>query len=481
MIQQAAIAAFLFLSFPAFSQSPETAAQKLDSIFSVYTNQTPGAAVAIVKDGRVVFKKGYGMADLEQDKPITPQTVFNIASVSKQFTAFAIYLLESEGRLSFEDDIRKYISELPAYSKPIRIRHLLSHTSGLRDQWALLGLAGWRQDDVFTTEQILKLLARQKELNHVPGTTFSYCNSGYTLLAEIVRRVSGRSFADYTREKIFTPLGMTNTRFYDNHESLVKNRAQSYERVGNTYYLKPINVSTAGPSNLMTTVEDLTKWVLNFENPVVGNAKMIQAFNEPSCFDDGKKVVMRIFGPGDSLFQAKGQNLGSHKGVPMITHGGHTAGFRTFMGRFPGQRLAIIALSNDEHNERLNARWQLADYYIKDHLQEEPAASPAATVPKPAPAPPLYTTGLRQFEGDYHNDELLTSYSIEVRNDLLVMTHMRLPDLVLKRTGENRFSGSGSQTFPFELEFLKSETGTITGFLISNFGVKNMLFAKKGR
>ncbi|HMU71954.1 MAG TPA: serine hydrolase domain-containing protein, partial [Ferruginibacter sp.] len=229
MIQQAAIAAFLFLSFPAFSQSPETAAQKLDSIFSVYTNQTPGAAVAIVKDGRVVFKKGYGMADLEQDKPITPQTVFNIASVSKQFTAFAIYLLESEGRLSFEDDIRKYISELPAYSKPIRIRHLLSHTSGLRDQWALLGLAGWRQDDVFTTEQILKLLARQKELNYVPGTTFSYCNSGYTLLAEIVRRVSGRSFADYTREKIFTPLGMTNTRFYDNHESLVKNRAQSYE------------------------------------------------------------------------------------------------------------------------------------------------------------------------------------------------------------------------------------------------------------
>ncbi|HQR02369.1 MAG TPA: serine hydrolase domain-containing protein, partial [Ferruginibacter sp.] len=337
MIRQIVLLVFLLSSSLVYSQSPGLAAQKIDSIFSVYTRQTPGAAIAIVKDGKIVFTKGYGMADLEQGKPITPQTVFNIASVSKQFTAFAIYLLENEGKLSFEDDIRKFFPELPVYNKPIRIRHLLSHTSGLRDQWALLALAGWRQDDVFTTEQILRLLARQKELNYSPGTTFSYCNSGYTLLAEIVRRVSGKSFAAYTREKIFEPLRMFNTRFYDNHESLVMNRAHSYERVNDVYYLKPINVASAGPSNLMTTVEDLTKWVLNFEKPVVGNAALIRSFNEPSYFDDGRKVVMRVFGAGDTLMQAKGQNLSSYKGLPMITHGGHTAGFRTFMGRFPGQ------------------------------------------------------------------------------------------------------------------------------------------------
>ena len=469
---------FLFLSNYALSQTNEEAGRKIDSLFASYNSQTPGAAIAIVKDGIIIFKKGYGMADLDHDIPITPQTVFNIASVSKQFTAFAIYLLEGEGKISFDDDVRKYIPELPDYGTTIKIKHLLAHTSGLRDQAALGALSGGRSGDVVTTEQVLKLIARQKSLNYTPGTTFNYSNTGYTLLAEIVHRVTGKTLAEYTSENIFKPLGMTSTRFYDNHEKIVKHKAESYERINTIYYHKPLNVSNPGPSNLMTTVEDLSKWVLNFEKPIVGNTKLIKAFNEPSYLNNGKKVVLRVIGDGDTIFHAKGQNLSNYKGINMITHGGHAAAFRTFLGRFPDQRFSIIALSNDEHNENLRARWQIADFYIKDDFKEKKQTNvtpPQNTSAKPAMT---YSLNLKEFEGEYYNDELSTSYTFEVRANKLIMTHLRLSDLELNRIGENKFSGSGDQTFSFEMEFLRNDIATVTGFIISNFGVKNLKFVK---
>ncbi|SFE97854.1 CubicO group peptidase, beta-lactamase class C family [Chitinophaga sp. CF118] len=453
------------------------AGRKVDSLFASYNSHTPGAAVAIVKDGKVVFQKGYGMADLDHDIPITPQTVFNIASVSKQFTAFAIYLLASEGRISLEDDIRKYITELPDYHTVIKVKHLLGHTSGLRDQAAIGSLAGNSSGDISTTEQILKLTVRQRNLNFTPGTAFGYCNTGYTLLAEIIHRVTGKSFAAYTEEKIFKPLGMTSTQFYDNHEKVVKNKAASYELINGIYYHKPLNVSNPGPSNLLTTVEDLSKWVLNFENPVVGTPELIKAFNEASYLDNGRKVVLRISGDHDTIFHAKGQNLSNYKGVDMITHGGHAAAFRTFMGRFPSEHLAIIALSNDEYNERLNARWQIANFYIKDKLKEE---KPLAPTPDQSIVKPIveYPDNLKDYAGEYYSDELSTSYTFVVRGNALIMTHLRLKDIELKREDDNKFSGSGPETFAFEMMFLKNEKHAVTGFTISNFGVKNLKFMK---
>ncbi|KAA2244841.1 beta-lactamase family protein [Chitinophaga agrisoli] len=461
----------------AVSDANTEAGKKVDSLFAAYNSQTPGAAVAIVKDGKVVFQKGYGMADLDHDIPVTPQTVFNIASVSKQFTAFAIYLLASEGRISLEDDIRKYITELPDYQTVIKVKHLLGHTSGLRDQAAIWSLAGNLSGDISTTEQILKLIARQRNLNFTPGTAFSYCNTGYTLLAEIIHRVTGKSFATYTAEKIFKPLGMINTQFYDNYGKVVKNKAESYELINGVYFHHPLNVSNPGPSNLLTTVEDLTKWALNFEHPVVGTPALIKAFNEASYLDNGRKVVLRISGERDTIFHAKGQNLSNYKGVDMITHGGHTAAFRTFMGRFPGERLAIIALSNDENNERLNARWQIADFYIKDKLKEEKpsAAGTGQSVVKPAV---VYPSNLQDFAGDYYSDELSTRYTFVVRGNTLIMTHLKLEDIELKRAGEHKFSGSGPETFAFDIEFLRDEKQGVSGFTISNFGIKDLKFVK---
>ncbi|QHS61527.1 serine hydrolase [Chitinophaga agri] len=454
------------------------AGKKVDSMYNSYNSHTPGAAVAIVKDGKVVFQKGYGMADLDHGIPITPQTVFNIASVSKQFTAFAIYLLASESKITLEDDVRKHIPELPDYGTIIKVKHLLAHTSGLRDQAALSSLAGKRSGDVETTEQDLKLIVRQQSLNFPPGTAFGYCNTGYTLLAEIIRRVTGQSIAIYTQEKMFKPLGMASTRFSDNYETVIKNKAESYELINGVYYHHPLNASNTGPSNLLTTVEDLTKWVLNFEHPVVGTPEMIKAFNEASYLNNGQKVILRISGDGDTLFHAKGQNLSNFLGIAMISHGGHAAAFRTFMGRFPGERLAIIALSNDEHNERLNARWQMAGFYIKDKLKPEKLALTAA--PQPTVKQVVkYTDNLKDFAGEYHSEELGTDYTLIVCGDVLVMTHLRLRDVTLNRMGEGQFSGAGPETFPFEMTFLRDDKHTVTGFKISNFGVKDLKFVRK--
>jgi CubicO group peptidase (beta-lactamase class C family) len=468
---------FVSLSSFALSQTHEEAGRKIDSLFASYNSQTPGAAVAIVKDGKVIFRKGYGMANLDHDIPVTPQTVFNIASLSKQFTAFAIYLLESEGKLTFEDDVRKYIPELPFYGSPIKIKHLLAHTSGLRDQAALSALAGGNPGDVITTEKIMKLVTRQKGLNFKPGSAFNYNNTGYTLLAEIVARISGKTFAVYTHEKIFQPLGMTSTMFYDNQEKIVKNKAESYAKVINVYSHKVINTSNVGPSNLMTTVEDLSKWVLNFENPIIGNRQLITAFNQPSYLDNGEKVILRIIDGVDTIFHAKGQNLSNYKGVTMISHGGHAAAFRSFLGRFPDQHLSIIALSNDEHNENLNARWSIADFYIKNYLKEENTTS-AVSTQKSAKPPVTYSSNLSDFEGDYYSDELSTGYTLKVKENKLILSHLRLDDLSLNRVGDNHFSGSGPQTFSFEMEFLRNDKTAVTGFIISNFGVKRLPFVK---
>ncbi len=467
----------LLLAGFARAQRSPFAERKIDSTFASYTSKTPGVAVAVVKDGRVVFARGYGMANLEHEIPITPQTVFNIASVSKQFTAFAIYLLESEGKISLEDDIHKYFPELPQYPKPIRIKHLLGHTSGLMDTGALLSIAGgYVNGDVNTTEQNLKLLSLQRDLNMETGSAFGYCNTNYFLLAEIVHRVSGMTFSDFTNQQIFAPLEMKNTWFCDDYERVVKNRAESYELVRGRYQHKSLLESSPGPSNLLTTAEDLCKWVLNFEKPIVGNPKILEAFNTPSTLDNGKKAIFRI-ADGDTIFYAKGQNVSKFKGK-YLGHGGHTAGFRTFLGRFPEHRLAIIQLSNDEDNERLGGRWDIADYYLQDVKEEKKQVSIPTTPPVLAPAE-NFQVSLQTFAGDYSNSALNCTYHLEAKVGGLVMKHSRLYDITLKRIGENRFSGSGSHTFAFEIVFTRNDAGEITGFNISNWGAKNVRFLKQ--
>ncbi|MCG8322714.1 MAG: serine hydrolase [Cytophagales bacterium] len=334
---------------------------KVDELFAAWnSNKTPGAAIAVVKDGSIIYKKGYGSANLEYNIPVTPSTIFHIASVSKQFTAFSILLLEKEGKLSLEDDVRKYIPEVPDFGKVITLKHLASHTSGLRDQWNLLALAGWRLDDVITKEHILKLVSRQKELNFDPGNEFLYCNTGFTLLAEVVSRVSGQPFSAFTDQNIFKPLKMSNTLFYDDHEKIVKNRAYSYYSDNNGYKKRVLSYANVGATSLFTTVEDLSLWAMNFSSLKVGDAKMIDKMN-----------AMAVLNNGETFGGALGQFVGKYKGLNEIQHGGADAGYRSYLGRFPDQNFAVIVFSNDASFRAGILAHKLADIYLETEFVSE--------------------------------------------------------------------------------------------------------------
>jgi len=340
----------------------KTPNEQVDDLFINWdTKNTPGAAVAVVKGGKIIYKRGYGMAHLEYDIPISPSTVFHIASVSKQFTVFATLLLEKQGKLSLDDDIRKYIPEVPDFGKTITLRHLASHTSGLRDQWNLLGIAGWRLDDVITKEHVLKLVSKQKELNFNPGEEYMYCNTGFTLLAEVVERVSGMYFADFTARNIFEPLQMKSTLFYDDHEKIVKNRAYSYYQDSSGYKKSVLSYANVGATSLFTTVEDLSLWSANFSKPKVGDADIIMKMNMQATLNNGK-----TFGG------ALGQFVGKYKGLNEISHGGADAGYRTFLARFPDEDLSVIVFSNDAAFNSGGIAHKVADIYLKDKIKEEP-------------------------------------------------------------------------------------------------------------
>jgi CubicO group peptidase (beta-lactamase class C family) len=373
----AAITILVLTSYAAVAQSASSAAKqpsdnaqlasKVDQLFSRWDKlASPGAAVVVVKDGAIIYKHGYGCANLEYDVPITPSTIFHVASVSKQFTAFAIALLASRGKLSLDDDIRKYLPEVPDFGKTITIRHLLHHTSGLRDQWELLAMAGWRLDDVITKEHILKMVHHERELNFDPGSEFLYCNTGFTLLAVIVERVSDQSFRQFTEDNIFKPLGMVNTHFHDDHQMIVKNRAYSYIQAGNGFKLSALNYANVGATSLFTTVEDLAKWALNFEDMKVGGPSVIDEMLKQGVLNNGKTISYAL-----------GLEIGDYKGLKSVAHGGGDAGYRTYIMRIPEQRFAVAVLSNlGSFNPGMLAQ-QVSDIYLADKF-------PPA-VPKPPP------------------------------------------------------------------------------------------------
>ncbi|HEY3139176.1 MAG TPA: serine hydrolase [Blastocatellia bacterium] len=397
-VSASAIVMLLLSSFASFGQaiSPPSSKQpgdgqltsKVDQLFSKWEKpESPGASVIVVKDGAVVYKHGYGSANLEYDIPITPATVFHVASVSKQFTAFAIALLASRGKLSLDDDIRKQLPEVPDFGKTITIRHLLHHISGLRDQWELLAMAGWRLDDVITKEHILKMVRHEKELNFEPGAEFLYCNTGFTLLAVIVERVSGQTFRQFTEENIFKPLGMTNTHFHDDHQMIVKNRAYSYSPDGNGFKLSALNYANVGATSLFTTVEDLAKWALNFEDMKVGGPAVIEQMQKQGVLNNGKTISYAL-----------GLDIGEYKGLKTVAHGGGDAGYRSYIIRFPEQRFAVAVLSNLGTFNPGSLAFQVADIYLADKLQPVTPKTSPVDRPEAKVDPAVYDAYVGRFQ-----------------------------------------------------------------------------------
>ena len=378
--------------------------ERIDSIFVDYDDiNKPGAAVAVVQDGAIVFKKGYGSANLEYDIPVTSSTIFHIASVSKQFTVFSILLLAEEGKLNLDDDIRKFIPEVPDFGKKITLRHLASHTSGLRDQWNLLVMAGWRFDDVITKEHVMKLVANQKELNFDPGEESEYCNTGFTLLAEVVTRISGMSFAEFTNSKIFNPLQMTSTLFYDDHEKIVSNRAYSYYSDDEGFKKSVLSYANVGATSLFTTVEDLSLWSMNFASLKVGNKEVIDQMNALATLNNGK-----TFGG------AYGQFVNKYKGLNQIQHGGADAGYRSYLGRFPDENFAVMVFSNFAASNAGGLALKVADVFLEEKFIIEPGAEGSESN-----YIHIKNDELEAFIGAYWNNASSYSRTIKLRNDTL--------------------------------------------------------------
>jgi CubicO group peptidase (beta-lactamase class C family) len=355
------------------SGSNDLAAQ-VDKIFAQFDKpDSPGCALAVIKDGQIIYKRGYGMADLDHDIPIKPDTPFHVASVSKQFAAFAILLLAQQGKLSLDDKVQKHITELREFDQPITIRHLLHHTSGLRDQWNLLIMSGWRLgEDVVRDDDIMDLVSRMKELNFKPGEQHAYSNTGYTLLAYIVKRVSGQSLREFAEANIFKPLGMTRTIFRDDHAIVVKQQAYAYNSGPNsTFKLSVPNYDTVGASSLVTTVEDLARWDQNFYDKKVGGDWVIEQMQVRGQLNDGEQISY-----------ARGVVIGSYKGLKVVEHSGGDAGYRSHLMRFPDQRFSVACLCNYGRTNPSHFARQVADVYLASALAPEPAkpASPVAAI-----------------------------------------------------------------------------------------------------
>lgn len=445
----------------------ESLEAKVDQVFAEWDKpDSPGAALSIIKEGKIIYKRGYGMANLEYDIPIAPTTIFDIASVSKQFAGFAIATLLHEGKLSLDDDIRTHLPHVPDFGKRITIRHLVHHTSGLRDWVQALVIAGGQMDDVISFKHILKMVRRQKELNFEPGTAFLYSNTGYNLLAEIVEKITGDSFREWTDANIFKPLAMTSTHFHDDHEMIVKNRAYSYLSVKDNGFKNAVNNLTAlGSSSLYSTVEDLAKWILNFDDAQIGGQAVVDQMHQRGVLNNGKQISY-----------AFGLDTGEYRALKTVGHGGSWRGFRSHLLCFPTQKFGIVILCNLDTFNPLNLAKKIADIYLADVLAPK-APEPDKQPSERTETEPLSPEQLSEFEGDYYTEELDTTYTIGVRGNHLVAQHRRHDDISLT-CNDDHFVGD-AWFFP-EVHFTRDDAGRVTGFRLTGNRVKNLCF-KKGQ
>jgi CubicO group peptidase (beta-lactamase class C family) len=344
---------------------------RIDEVFAFAANtQSPGCAVATIRDGKIEFARGYGMADLEHGLPITSKTAFNLASVSKQFTAAAINLLVAAGQLSLDDDVRKYVPELPRYDAPITIRHLVHHTSGLREISALFDLSVRSGPDISSADD-LQMLARQRNLNFKPGAEYSYTNSGYFLLGLIVERVSGTSLRGFAEERMFRPLGMSSTTFRDRSDMSIENQAVGYvQRNGTWRPADPLPI-LVGPGALYSTVEDLALWQGHMMEPRLGGAPWRELTTARGTLTDGT-----------TLRYGAGLVHGSFNGEPTLQHSGGIPGYHSFLMRFPRSGLSISVLCNGDPRASALAR-RVAALYVPERPAAAQAFSTAAvTLPE---------------------------------------------------------------------------------------------------
>lgn len=372
----------------------------------------PGIAAAAISNGKVVFKKGFGSANLEHNIPITTSTIFHTGTWSWQFTAFAIMLLEDEGKLSFEDDIRKYIPEVPDFGVKITLHHLLSHTSGLDNYAALKPLAGWNNGDFFTKKHAFQFLKRQKELNNVPGKKYQVNHTNIMLLEEVVSKIAGIPYAQYAQENIFKPLGMTETFFQKEEGQIIANKATGYRAAGKKFNKVSSNFAAVGPSDLFTNIDDILKWISNFSNPKVGNTAIIKKMDTPALLNN-QPVELK----NSALY------LGQHrhwnfKGTNKLYHIGDIGGYACKIVRFPDQNFSAVVLGNDGAYNGYSTSF-LADLFLEKYYSKPAPPTASSSSAKGIASKNLTASQLKKIEGTYWNSDRFFTTKIELRDDTL--------------------------------------------------------------
>ena len=334
----------------------------VDTIFKEFDHDhTPGCSLGVIRDNQFIYRRGYGMANLEHDIPLSNESVLRIGSTSKQFTALAVALLANAGSLSVDDPVSKHFPEFPAWAEAMTVSQLIWHTSGVRDYLELAWLAGLTEEaDYFTDDWVIDLLARQQETNFQPGDQYLYSNSGYLLLAHLVKRVTGQSLKDFAEERIFGPLGMTQTHFHDDHTHIVPGRAAGYAPSEENFRISMTTLDIVGDGGVYTTIDDLLLWDRNFYDNHLGSgeADLIKQLTTPGVLNNG-----------EALDYGFGLTMQQYRGLPMISHGGAFVGFRAEMIRFPEQRFSIAVLCNRSDGSPQEKARQIADHYLASLLE----------------------------------------------------------------------------------------------------------------
>jgi len=411
---------------------------KVDKLFAQWDHpDSPGCALGVIKNEKLIYKRGYGMADVEHGTPITSESGFDSMSMTKQFTAASIMLLVQRGKISLDDDVRKYVPEVPDFGTPITIRHLVYHTSGLREEFNMWELAGWRWDDIVTESDVFDLLSRTKELNYKPGDEHSYTNTGYSLMAIIVKRVSGQSLREFADQNIFKPLGMNQTVFHDDHRMIIKNRAASYHKLKDGGF--EIGPSTLDLPAVFTSVEDLARWDQNFYDKKVGGEEGIRQLVTPGKLNNGQVLNYGF-----------GLRITKYRGLNAVWHSGAGQGFKTAFMRFPDQHFSVICLCNLDSIDMDELTEQVADIYLADKFTEGPRGPVKLTEEQQKKVAELAQfakehfvqipeTELSAFTGLYSQPGALFARHVSVKNGKLMVERAPGIESELSPTGGNQF------------------------------------------
>jgi CubicO group peptidase (beta-lactamase class C family) len=441
---------------------------------------SPGCALGVYRNAAIVYAKGYGLANIEENVSISPQTVFDVGSMSKQFTAASILLLQKQGKLSISDDIRKYIPEIPDYGHTITILNLLNHTSGLRDYLSLMELAGINTDSVTTDEDALAFIVRQKSSNFAPGDEWLYSNTGFFLLSVIVKRVSGETLRDFAASNIFRPVGMTHTEYRQDHTSLVANRALAYDPNAdkNGYVLDISYFEQTGDGAVHTSVEDLARWDENFYTAQVGGADLIKELQQTATLNNGK-----------ALTYAKGLVVSEYRGLRTVSHSGSWGGYRGHLVRFPNQHFSVACLCNLGTANPSKRALRVADIYLADQMKKPAQSTDVEGEETPKSKVPFSISRAQsdQFSGDYWSEELGVVYRLALTGDSLILK------AILDASGLPRANNSSSSLLqaskPDEfnlgnegatLVFQRDSNSRVTGFLVKAEGANGISFVRRG-